>query len=117
MKEYLLLFRSDSAERSALSPAELEANMSRWAKWISGIAEKEMMVGAQPLEREGKVVRGPSKKLTDGPFMEGKEVLGGYVLLKANSYDEAVAIANGCPILEHESGTVEVREVGTMEGH
>ncbi len=114
MKEFLLLFRSDNAERTNLSPAELEANMNRWGKWISGIAEKEIMVGAQPLEKEGKVVRGPSKKLTDGPFMESKEVLGGYVLLKANNIDEAVKIAEGCPVLEHQSGTVEVREIGTM---
>lgn len=114
MKEFLLLFRSDNAERSDLSPAELEAIMNRWGKWISGIAEKEIMVGAQPLEKEGKVVRGPSKKLTDGPFMESKEVLGGYVLLKAANIDEAVAIANGCPVLELQSGTVEVREIGTM---
>lgn len=114
MKEFLLLFRGGDAERQQMSPEQIQAHMKRWNDWIGGIAQKNILVGAQPLENGGKVLRGPSKKLTDGPFMEGKEVLGGYVLLKANTIEEASKIAEECPVLEAENGTVEVREIGVM---
>ncbi len=113
MKEFLLLFRGNDAEQMQLSPEEREAFMKRWQQWIGDIAQKEQLVGAHPLEREGKVMRGAYKKLTDGPYMEGKEVLGGYVLLKVKDVDEAIKVSEGCPILEMESGTVEIREIGT----
>ncbi len=114
MKDYLLLFRGGDAERKQLSPEQLEANMKRWQQWIGGIAQQEKYMGGQPLEAGGKVLTGTSKKLTDGPFMEGKEILGGYVHIKVSDMDEAVQISEGCPILEHETGTVEIREIGTM---
>lgn len=115
MKEFLLLFRGGDAERRQLSPEQIGAHMQRWQDWIGGIAQKDRLVGAQPLESGGKVLRGTSKKLTDGPFMEGKEVLGGYVLLKADTIEQATEIAKGCPNLEAESGTVEIREIGSMQ--
>ena len=115
MKEYLLLFRGGDAERQQLSPAQIEAHMKRWQDWIGGIAQSGRLSGAQPLTSEGRVLKGASKKLTDGPFMEGKEILGGYVLVKATNFDEALKVAEGCPNLELESGSVEVRETGTMQ--
>jgi len=114
MKEFLLLFRGGDAERKQLSPEQIQAHMKHWQDWIGSIAQKNILVGAQPLESGGKVLKGTSKRLTDGPFMEGKEILGGYVLLKANTIEEATEIAKGCPNLETESGTVEIREIGTM---
>ena len=116
MKEFLLLFRGNEAERKHSSPEQIEALMKRWQDWIGGIAATGNMLGAQPLENGGKVIKGPSKKITDGAFMEGKEILGGYVLLKAKTIEEASKIGEGCPILEDENGTVEVREIGTMGG-
>jgi hypothetical protein len=114
MKEFLLLFRGGDTERKQLSPEQIEAHMKRWNEWIGSIAQKNILVGAQPLENGGKVLKGTSKKLTDGPFMEGKEILGGYVLLKAATIEEATKIAEGCPNLEAETGSVEIREIGTM---
>ncbi|MCW3105166.1 MAG: hypothetical protein JWO09_3606 [Bacteroidetes bacterium] len=114
MKEFLLLFRGGDAERKHLSPDQIEAHMKRWQEWIGSIAQKNLLINAQPLVQGGKVITGTSKKLTDGPYMEGKEILGGYVLLKANSIEEASEIGLGCPNLEAESGTVEIREIGSM---
>ena len=113
MKEYLLLFRSNDTETKDYSPEQMQENMKHWQEWIGGIAQKGILVGAQPLEKGGKVIN-RGRGLTDGAFMEGKEVLGGYVLLKAASIEEASRHAEACPILELESGTVEIREVGTM---
>ena len=114
MKEYILLFRGGSAERTVLSPEQIEAHMKRWQTWIGSIAQNGKLVGAQPLTNDGKILKGRSKKLSDGPFVEGKEILGGYVIVKADNFDEALHISADCPNLEFESGTVEVREIGTM---
>lgn len=114
MKEYLLLFRG--GERSWLqdSPEKFQEHMQKWAQWIGGIAEQGRLVGTQPLQQEGKNVAGPQKLVTDGPFMEGKEMVGGYLVCKAANYDEAVEMAKGCPILIFENGNVEVREIKEM---
>lgn len=115
MKEYLLLFRGGSnPEGTTLTPEESQAQMQRWMQWMGELAQQEKLVGAQPLTNTGKLVRGTGKIVTDGPFMEGKEMVGGYLICKADSYDEAIAISNGCPILEFDNGIVEVREMQTM---
>jgi len=116
MKEYLLLFRGgEGKSMREQSPEKWQAHMQKWATWMGGLTEEGKFLGAQPLNNEGRVVTGNKKLVTDGPFMEGKEMLGGYLLCKADTYDEAVAIAKNCPILEFESGIVEVREVMEMK--
>ena len=115
MAEFLLLFRGAAAGHGpVLSEDEREAQMQRWMNWLGDLTKQGKMLGAQPLEGSGKVVKGIGKTIIDGPFAEGKEIVGGYLLCKANSWDEAVEISKGCPILEHEQGTVEVRAVGQM---
>lgn len=93
------------------SAAEGQAHMQKWMQWMSGLAAQGKLGGAQPLHKTGKQVKGLKKVTTDGPFMEGKEMVGGYLICKAGTYEEAVEIAKGCPILEDESGIVEVREI------
>ena len=72
------------------------------------MAEQGKLVRGEPLQKEGKVLSGSSKVLTDGPFVEGKEVVGGYLLVKENDLNTATELAKGCPIFEHD-GVVEVR--------
>jgi len=110
MAEYLLLFRGGDAQTAQQSPEKWQAHMQKWMEWMGKLKEQGKLIGAQPLTTAGKVVRGTKKVVSDGPFMEGKEIVGGYLACHANSYDEAVEIANGCPILEHD-GIVEVREI------
>lgn len=81
---------------------------------MGALSEQGKFVGAQPLKSEGKVVNGKSKVVTDGPFIEGKELVGGYLICRAGSFEEAVEISKGCPILENE-GTVEVREIQELK--
>lgn len=114
MKEYLLLFRGGNARPAAPSPEEAQAEMQKWIQWMGQLAEAGKMVGAQPLNATGKTVAGTNKVVTDGPFMEGKEMVGGYLICKAASYEEAVEISGGCPILEFADGNVEVREIQQM---
>ena len=114
MKEFLLLFRGGDAERKQMSPEQKQEQMKRWQDWIVSIVQKDQFIGGQPLAKEGKVLKGVSKKVTDGPFIEGKEIVGGYVLIKAKDMNGAVKISEGCPNLETENGSVEIREIGTM---
>ncbi len=88
--------------------------MQKWMEWMGGLKEEGKLIGAQPLVNTGKVITGSKKLVTDGPYMEGKEMVGGYLACKADSYEEAVAIANNCPILEHD-GIVEVREIKELK--
>lgn len=110
MAEYLLLFRGGDHEEAQKSPEKWQEHMQKWMHWMGALKEEGKLIGAQPLVNTGKVITGTNKVISDGPYAEGKELVGGYLACKADSYDEAVEIAKNCPILEH-NGIVEVREI------
>jgi hypothetical protein len=112
MKEFLYLFRGgDAGDMDPIqSPEQWEKHMIQWKKWMVSLAEQGKLTGGQPLNKEGKVLTGSGKKITDGPFVEGKEIVGGYLLVKANDLKEATELAKGCPIFDN-NGIVEVREI------
>jgi hypothetical protein len=113
MKEFLLVFRNDYKSMPKGSPEEMQAIMKQWMDWMGGIAAQNKLADkGNRLGSEGKVVR-PNNVVTDGPYTEIKELIGGYISVKAASYDEAVEMAKGCPILLV-GGNVEVRDVATM---
>ena len=116
MTEYMMLFRGGDAGFGKQSPEEMQAHMNRWGEWMGAMAEKGKLGGAQPLKSAGKQVSGIAKTVTDGPFMEGKEMVGGYLICKADSFDEAVEWAKGCPLLEFDDVNVEVREINQNMG-
>lgn len=110
MKEFILLFRNRPGENSySLSPAEMQASMPKWQEWIGEIIQKGNFVSTQPLDYEGKIVR--NQGVTDGPYVEVKEILAGYLICKTNSIEEAIVISKKCPILDYEFGSVEVRPI------
>jgi hypothetical protein len=115
MKEYLFLFRGGDAMDAEKSPEQFQLHMQRWMEWMGDLASKGKLVGAQPLDSSGKIVKGNKKLVTDGPFMEGKEMVGGYMICKADNYDEAVDVSKGCPILEFDDGQIEVREIKELK--
>ena len=114
MKEYLLLFRGGDGKTLRQSPEKWQQHMQKWATWMGDLTKDGKFVSAQPLSNEGKSVTGTKKTVTDGPYIEGKEMVGGYLICKADSFDGAVAIANDCPILDFDNGAVEVREIQEM---
>ena len=115
MNEFLLLFRGGDASTARQSPEAWQAHMAEWGKWMGDLSAKGKMLGAQPLHETGHVISGANKVVTDGPYMEGKEMVGGYLLCKADDYVEALEIAKNCPILQMDGGIVEVREVKNLE--
>ena len=108
--EYLLLFRGNDWDRS-LSPAELQKTMANFLAWFERLSADGTLKAGQPLMDEGRTVSGKEgRTVADGPFAESKEAIGGYFLIKADSLDDAVAIAQQCPMLGY--GTVvEVRPI------
>jgi len=113
MTKYLYLFRGGDARRASDSPEQMQAHMELWKNWMGGLANTGQLVDGLPLGQEGKVVEKAGEAITDGPFAEGNEIVGGYLILNAEGLNEAVEISKGCPIFEHE-GTVEVREIMSM---
>jgi hypothetical protein len=114
MKDFMLVFRGSVENEEAFarkSPQEMQAEMALWQVWMEEIAKQGKMVGGQPLFPHGKVIKGRSKKLTDGPFIEGKDIVGGYLVIKANDYQDAIALSQGCPTLNGPDGSVEIREI------
>lgn len=114
MKEFLLIFRMDHNQRATNASAEeMQATTKKWMDWIGGIAAQNKLVSpGNRLEDAGKVVR-PGKLVTDGPYAEIKETIGGYSIVRADSAEEAAELAKGCPILAV-GGNVEVREISVM---
>jgi hypothetical protein len=115
MKEFLFLFRGGDAQNLQQSPENWQAHMQKWMEWMGSLQQEGKLVGAQPLGNTGKIVKGNKKLVTDGPFMEGKEMVAGYLICRAGTYDEAVCISKGCPILEFDDGSVEVREIQELK--
>jgi len=111
MSDFLFLFRGGDARTLQQSPEAWQKHMKKWMQWMGELDKKGKFAGAQPLTQTGKVVKGNKKLVTDGPFMEGKEMVGGYLMCKAESIDEAVEISKGCPILEFDDGIIEIREM------
>jgi hypothetical protein len=113
MDKYMLVFHNVPMVEEVyekMSPEEMESELAKWGAWIGGIAAQGKFISSDALEPTGKVVKGSKKVITDGPFTEGKELVSGYLLMHAESIDEAVQLSYGCPIYDHE-GTVEVRKI------
>lgn len=108
MARYYLLLRDDPRQFATLSPSDFEAIVKRYSEWRRRNART--VKGGQKLrDGEGRVLRGRAKglKVADGVFAEAKEVLGGFFVVEARSYAEAVRIARTCPHLAF--GSIEIR--------
>ncbi len=111
MSEFVFLYRGGEP---GSSPERAQQMMQKWMAWLKQLAEKgHIKDQGQPLERTGKLVKGKQKTVTDGPFAEAKDIVGGYTLIEARDLEQAVELSKGCPIFESE-GAVEVRPVMKM---
>jgi hypothetical protein len=118
MDEYLLIMRHQDGKKIA-SPEQMESWMKQTMDWIGSIAAKNKYVsGTGLLFDDARVVKTTNAKkiVTNGPFGEIKETLGGFMTVQAESIDEAVEFAKGCPVLQGEGNTVEVRKIAKRDG-
>ena len=113
MKDYLLIYRADFSFMGNRTPEELQANTKRWMDWIGSIAAQNKLTDrGNRLDPSGKVLKADNL-VTNGPYAEIKETIGGYSIIKADSYDAAIELAKGCPVLTM-GGNVEVREISVL---
>lgn len=105
----MLLFRGNAWLKN-LSSEDKQKVTNEWMAWFRRLMNEGRAIAGNPLESEGKIVSGKNRVVSDGPFAESKEAIGGYFLLDVASMDEAVAIAQECPGLPY-GARVEVRPV------
>jgi hypothetical protein len=112
MAAFMLVFRSSKPLED--SPEQMQQHMQKWIAWFDGLTKSGAYKGqGAPLEPAGKVVRGSRKTVSDGPYAEAKDLVGGYAIVEAKDLEAAVDIARGCPTYERD-GVVEVRPVRVM---
>ena len=111
MASFLYVFRGGA--NVGASPQQMQEHMQKWAAWIQQLSKTGNFKAGDPLEAEGKVIKGRKKVVTDGPYAEAKDLVGGYLLISAKNLDEAVELSRGCPIFDSD-GSVEVRPIREM---
>jgi hypothetical protein len=115
MDEFMLIFRHQDGTKVA-SPEQIQVWMKQTMDWIGGIAAQNKFVGGNGLQFDGAKIIGHNNVVTNGPFGDIKETLGGYIIVKAGSFEEAVEFAKGSPVLQGEGNTVEVRKLAKGDG-
>lgn len=107
------MFIFQGGDNPSQSPEAMQAHMGKWMTWIDKLAKAGKYVSGEPLLPGGKLVSGADKKVTDGPYTEGKEIVGGFFIINADDMNEAVEISKDCPSFEI-GGSVQVRQVMKM---
>lgn len=106
----MLIFIGANYEELGLSPEELQSRMGRWFTWGDKMKEQGILRGGAALYAKGKRISGPERVESDGPFVESKELVGGYYTIAVDSIEEAAIVAQDYPDFDLE-GTVEIREI------
>jgi len=114
MKKFALIFRMDITTPGAQpTPEQMQGYMQQWMKWIDGMSAKgQLAEGGNHFSPQGKLIK-PGPKITDGPYVSGTDSVAGYILINATNLDEAVKMAEKCPILQGKNTSVEIRETAT----
>lgn len=107
-KTYMCLLRSGSGHCDKPSASEMEVQFAKYQAWQQKFSENILDMGNQ-LGASGKVVRNES--VTDGPFIELKEIIGGYMMLTAKDLDEAIKVIEASPMIESSNVSIEIREI------
>ena len=114
MDEYILIFRHEDGTKVA-SPEQIQTWMKQTMDWIGGIAAQNKLGQTNGLAFDESRVVWPKNVVTNGPFGEIKETIGGYIIVRASSVEEAVEFAKGSPVLQGEGNSVEVRKIAKRE--
>ncbi len=115
MDEFILIFRHEDGSKLA-SPEQMQVWMQQTMDWVGGIAAQNKFVSGTGLPFDDARVVKSGQVVTNGPFGEIKETIGGFIIVKATSVEEAVEFAKGCPVLQGEGNSVEVRKIAKNDG-
>ncbi len=115
MEEFALIMRHEDGQKLA-SPEQMQVWMKQTMDWIGGIAAQNKFVSGTGLPFDGARVVHSNGTVTNGPFGDIKETIGGIIVVKAESFEEAVKFAKGSPVLQGEGNTMEVRKIAKNDG-
>lgn len=110
MKDFMMIFIGADYEELGLSPEQLQERMGKWFAWGNKMEKQGILKGGEALISTAKRISGPNRTITDGPFAESKELVGGYYTVSAESAEAVVEIAQDFPDYDL-GGTVEIREL------
>jgi hypothetical protein len=114
MARFLYLFRTNPEGYRTMSPEQMQQTMKKWMDWKDTLQKNgNIHQLGERLDADGKVVRGKSKSVTDGPYVEVKDSIQGFLMVEAENLEHAVEMSKGCPILDVD-GSVEVRPFVSM---
>jgi hypothetical protein len=112
MEKFMLIFQGGMSPDK--SPELMQAQMGKWMAWIDKLNNAGKYIAGEPLLPGGKLITGKKKTVTDGPYTEGKEVVGGFFLINAEDMNEAVKICDDYPDYQY-GGSIQVRQVMKIE--
>jgi hypothetical protein len=107
-QKYMLIYRRGASSEPSFTPEQMQATLKQWTAWKEKFRDNVIDSG-DALKPSGKVLK--AGVLTDGPYVEAKEVLGGYSIIRAQSYEQAVEVASACPIAHRSDHQIEIREL------
>lgn len=110
MKKFLILLHEDVERLQNLSPREMEELVKAHMDYATKLGETGQLLSGDGLEEAGKLISGKDSIVKDGPYLEAKEIIGGYYLIEAPDLDTATEIAKACPC-HHWGGTTEIRPI------
>ena len=114
MKKFILLLHDELEKEKGYSPDEMQRLVQEHMSWVQELSENGTFLGGDGLVPDGKVIQGAAALVKDGPYIESKEIIGGYYLLQANSLEEVTEIAKGCPC-HRWGGVTEIRPIMDYE--
>src|SRR5689334_4013479 len=112
MPQYMLLLHENPAAFADVTPNQMQAIVQKYKAWATKLATEGRLLGSNKLyDGTGRSMKSVDGKVvvTDGPYTEAQEIIGGYFMIAADSYDQAAKLAEGCPHIEY--GVVEIREI------
>ena len=112
MEKFMLIFQGGMSPAS--SPEQMQAQMGKWMAWIDKLRKKDQYIAGEPLLPGGKLITGKKRTVTDGPYTEGKEVVGGFFIINAKDYEEAISLCDDYPDYEYD-GSIQVRQLMKVE--
>jgi hypothetical protein len=107
MAKFLLIYRDSAEPQTQPSPEEMQGFLAMWGEWFEQFGPK-ILDGGDALLPTGRVLK-PGGEVANGPYVEAKEVIGGYSVVEAETYEAAVEIAQACPIARI-GGAIEIRQ-------
>lgn len=115
MKDFMMLFHSEPDPDFNPTPDQIQEEVKAWQDWMEGIgAQGKLKNPGEALGFEGKTMHA-NGSITDGPYAEIKEIVGGFIIVSADSIEEAIQLGKGCPALAN-GGKVEVRDIMIFDG-